>query len=175
MAEPNAHTDASGVIGPQAGDELPWLNSVAEVDSIVNDFTAEVMKRHGEDIEKGVMPSLDRPLLKWLVPECDRLNGLFFGLTDEGYKTGPWNTPEQLGHSLIVNLGLTDEEQRLAVRNAFMAHAGAVVDVINENRALPFEDWIWQVAGLAERLRNALLGIPADLGDEATAALQSEE
>lgn len=167
-----AHTDASGTVGPAPGDKEPWLNAVETAGLIVQAFAQEVVERFGADLDNNGKPDAAEgdsgAFMRWLEPECDALNNLFLGgplPPERDYKRGPWNHPDHLGSSIINNLGLPESEPRKAVRDAFMYLADQLTDIVLANTDQPVEEWGWQLTASCERLRNALLGIPADLGE----------
>lgn len=120
-------TDDSGVQGPNANNSPPWLNSTEAVSAIVREFAADLIRRYGVASHKDLMG--------WLSNECGRMNSLFIGegLETKPYRRGPWNTPDQLGHHLMLALHI-DGEDRLAVRDGFMIFASKVGALMREHQ-----------------------------------------
>lgn len=147
------HSDASGVVGPTEGGK-PWLNSLDEVNAIVEHFSHQVLKRFGEDGE-AFMP--------WLESETRALNSVFLGpgLEERPYATDPaWNNPDKLGTRVLLRLGINGEN-RHAVRDAFMVLADELTDVVIKHGDEPIADWGWELGALRERTARALLDMPA--------------
>jgi hypothetical protein len=122
-----------------------WLNTASVVDRIVRDFTADALRVLGHaDVEA----QLDF--------RCRAMNTLFLGgpVPTDRYERGPWNTPEQLGQSILTALRI-EGETRLAVRDAFMVYLSAVLDGVDPDQfdAAALEPYV-------ANLRNALLGLP---------------
>ncbi len=150
------HTSIEHVPGPGKEPDKEWLNSLDVADQYVRHFAAEVLRR---------WPDGGDPFTSWVANEAQVANGLFFGIVpSDTYATGPWNSPDHLGHYLHIALPITGED-RFAVRDAFMWLALEVVKVAKEYIEHPPQQWIWRVDGLIEQVSYALVGAPLDTGD----------
>lgn len=146
-------TDDSGVAGPVAGNNPPWLNSVEAVSAIVRQFTADFIRRYGVVDHQRLMA--------WLAPECNNMNALFIGggLLTQPYRLGPWNTPEQLGTHISVALGISGE-LRWAVRDAFMLYASKIGALAREHQEEDQADaYQTALATAVSEFANQLLGL----------------
>lgn len=151
------HTDNSHVPGPTEGGP-EWLNSVEVANHIVEEFGAEVIRRHGRAVGAGKADGF----MAWLHGQCEAWNRVYMGKPDpeHPYATGPWNAPDQLGSSIRVNMRLAPGPDDEGVRDAFMATALQLVKATQANEGEPPEKWGWQLAGITEALANGLLGLP---------------
>jgi hypothetical protein len=150
-------TDATGVIGPSDSDTAPWLNSADEVNALVNQFALDVFDRF------AAFGTDTAGFMSWLEGECRALNAIFIGSgrADRPYKTDPiWNTPDKLGSRVVVALGLDCEDDRHAVRDAFMVLADRLTDVMIAHGDEPISQWGWELSALQQRTAAALLGLP---------------
>lgn len=152
------HADASGVIGPTDNNDPPWLNTVQDVDGVVRSFGSDVLRKFAE-------PDTDA-FMKWLETECRRLNNLFLGYQPgeteyAGWRRGPWNTPDQLGMFIRIHYFPSDDEDRFAVRDAFMRYTQDVIATTKANDGKPVDEWGWELDALTEQLVRALLGLPS--------------
>jgi hypothetical protein len=144
------HTDASGVPGPTP-DGPEWLNSVGVVDKILREFGAEAIRRLGEPDGFG-----------WVMNRSRELNATFMGqgyADPVVYRTGPWNTPEFIGHNCIEALRI-DGEDRMGPMMALMVMATDMAEVVHANEGRPAEHYAPELERILERTRNALLGLP---------------
>lgn len=152
------HTSADGLVGPNEDNNPPWLNSVSEVDALVRAFMADVLRRHYDERDAD-------EFMKWLDWQCIRKNLLFLGyqISDDdlmGYKRGPWNTPCQLGAFIRIGYFPSEDENRFAVRDAFMRCAADLIAEADAHVGEPLEQWGWGMDAVIEQLVRALLGLP---------------
>lgn len=139
------HHDEGSVSDPKQ------LKSAPVVDRLIRKFTAWVIKTSDSP---HFMPQLEF--------ECRRMNGLFLGESPtDKYLRGPWNAPDQCGEFVQHALQI-DGTTRLAVRDAFMVHAAAVIDLMEGSVGREDQAWKADLDALISRLRSALLGIPPD-------------
>lgn len=154
------HTSTEGMQMPDPSGP-PWLNQIDTVSGIVRGFLADVTRRFGSLEEKQFMA--------WLESECLLKNELFLGFkageNRDDYQRSIWNMPQNLGASIGPNMRF-EAETRLAVRDAFMISAAAIIDTVVKNAGLPVSEWGWQMDGIAEALTNGLLGLPVVQDDE---------
>lgn len=152
------HADASGVVGPSPGDTPPWLNQTTIADLIARGFCADVVKHFADDDETAFGT--------WLDAECERWNDLYLGYqpgeTPGEYKRGPWNTPDNLGVSIPVNMKFDCDDTAKAVRDAFMITAANVVTAVTDHVGEDLAEWGWQLDAASETLAKGLLGLPID-------------
>jgi hypothetical protein len=144
------HSDASGVPGPSPGGP-EWLNSVGVVDRILREFGAEAIRRIGEP--NGA---------KWVTDRAREMNATFLGhgyADPVIYATGPWNTPEFIGHNCITALRI-DGEDREGPMLAMMSMAADMAEVVHANEEREPEHYAPELERILERTRNALLGLP---------------
>lgn len=113
QALPGAGAPESGVLD----NGRVWLNTAGVVDRLIRSFALEVL---------GAVSKED--FLPWLDLRCRAMNGLFLGTSpSEEFERNPkWNTPDQLGESLLHRLRI-DGEPRLAVRDGFMVFASKMI------------------------------------------------
>lgn len=159
------HTSVDGTL-PKDDPSRPWLTQIDVIDGIVRAFGADCLNRFGDGHESD---QAQQEFLKWVDSECNRMNELFLGYDADTeasspwpYQRGVWNTPDQLGHYLRVHFVPSDEENRLAVRDAFMSYAVEITKATTEHDGMPIEEWGWMLDGASEGLRDALLGINPD-------------
>ena len=144
------HTDASGVPGPKPGTGRVWLNSVDVVNKIIRAFTKDMLAvvERGGDAMAGI------------TFESTRMNNLFLGITPSAhFDIGPWNRPDQLGEYILTELGLSGDTH-YAVRDAFMWYSNEVLKVFQSSDDEASRGEINRLVG---RLRDALLGLPANV------------
>ena len=153
------HADAlrAVVVGPTAKNDPPGLNTVQDVDGVVRSFGSDVLRRFGEPDTAAFMA--------WLDSECRRMNTLFLGYQPgekeyRGWKRSPWNTPNGLAVFIRIHYFPSDDEDRFAVRDAFMRYTQDVIATTKGNEGKPIDDWGWQLDALTEQLVRALLGLP---------------
>jgi hypothetical protein len=147
------HTDASGVPGPAPGGR-PWLNTVEVVDGILRAFMADVLRKTGT--EGG---------FNWTMERANQLNAMFLGngyADDTIYGTGPWNTPEFIGHNCIKALRISGEDRK-GPGIAILAMAADILDVVSAHEGEEPEAYGHEMDRIMERTRNALLGLPVVL------------
>lgn len=151
MSIEKMHTDASGVKGPDPKSDKTWLNTLEVVDGIVVEFTNWVLENATKESFPGQLDF-----------QCRRLNNLFLGISQsDKYSIGPWNAPDEIGDFVLRQLQI-DGESRTAVRDAFMIHAAAVIDIFADAEDTPEESWKQALDGRIALLRSALLGIPRE-------------
>lgn len=128
-----------------------WLNSAPVVDQIVRQFFKRVLDKVG-----------DRDLMGVLEFETRRMNGLFLGYTPvDSFERGPWNDPDHLGVFLLKELQIKGNSTQ-AVRDAFMIYAGKLIELASKASHESGDRWQKDLDALVARLRNALIGIPAE-------------
>lgn len=156
------HTSVEGTL-PKDDPNRPWLTQVDVIDALVRDFGSECLRRFGDGHESE---EAQKQFMQWAESECNRMNELFLGYDPQTeasspwpYQRGIWNTPGNLGHYLRVHFVPSEEEDRLAVRDAFMAYAVEITSATSEHDQEPVEEWGWMLDGASESLRDALLGI----------------
>lgn len=154
------HSDATGVPGPGVPGAPPWLNSYEVVNALVRGFAADLLRRYGATATGGMEPD---DFVAWLERECRRLNDLFMGVTAAvvGYGVGPWNSPEQIGHHVLLAFRI-EGELRFGVRDALMILARDLIQVSNAHDGEPAEAWGWEMDLLIENAVRVFLGFPPD-------------
>lgn len=144
------HTNADGVPGPSTKGPR-WLNSVEVVEEILRKFASEAIRRLG-----------DPDGAEWVKQRAIELNATFLGngyADREIFKTGPWNTPEFIGHNCLQALQISGEDRHgpmlalldLAVRVNGIVHAHEGEEIETYGSLLDYQ---------IERTRNALCGLP---------------
>lgn len=156
------HTSVDGTL-PKNDPERPWLTQIDVIDAIVRDFGSNCLQRFADGHESD---EAQQQFMQWADSECNRMNELFLGYDPETepaspwpYQRGVWNMPTSLGHYLRIHYVPNEEEDRFAVRDAFMAYAVEITKATTENDGKPVGDWGWMLDAASEGLRDALLGL----------------
>jgi hypothetical protein len=162
------HTSVEGTL-PKDDPSRPWLTQIDVIDGIVRAFGSTCLDRFGDG---HASEEAQQEFVKWTEAECNRMNELFLGYDPETeanspwpYQRGVWNTADQLGNYLRIHFVPSDDENRYAVRDAFMSYAVEITKATADNDGMPVEEWGWMLDGAAEGLRDALLGINRDALD----------
>ena len=150
------------------GEQTKRLDQLDMVSVLVRDFGSECLRRFGDGHEG---PEAQHQFMQWTEAECNRMNELFLGYDPEteaqspwDYQRGVWNMPANLGHYLRAHYVPSDDEDRYAVHDAFMAYAMEITRAASENEGSPVDEWGWKLDAASEGLRDALLGATEEVG-----------
>lgn len=148
------HTDAGGVPGPSPDDPLPWLNSVPVVEKLVRQYFHDLFSYLGQGKSIDGLPN-------FLLEKAKYMNKLFLQYFPQmpeydGYRTGPWNTPDQLGKFLAYYLHLSGYTHQMV---ALALEQEAVVVLEQILSGVPEEEWQRATDRAVDRLVRGLTGI----------------
>lgn len=148
------HTNAGGIPGPSPDDPLPWLNSVPVVERLVRQYFHDLFTYLGQGKSVEGLPD-------FLLEKATYLNRMFLQFLPQmpeygGYRTGPWNTPEQLGMFISKYLHIPGYTRQM-VALALEQEAVPVLEKILSGK--PEAQWQAATDRAVDRLVRGLTGI----------------
>lgn len=148
------HTKMSDLPEFEDKDDKPLLNSVGVINKIVRAFASDVINHaFSGDMSRN-------QFVAWAERRTKKLGWLFLGVfTDESakYRIGVWNRPENLGHHVLLEMGMSGNCSE-AVSILFVNLAQDIIKTMREHEGKGEESVKPALDALCARTRDILLG-----------------